>query len=164
MIQTIINTIFILTILSIITYFVLTKNNFLKKIIDNIRIKNAAKKEAKKIINEIKEQEKIMMEQIKQEARIEAMKNIKPELVNHYKSQEIKKLTGDDKKEKMEKFAMLFGAGKNNNEKQDMSEKINKMLGYRQEATFNTAIEKKISPEKKKNNIPTNDEIISYFK
>lgn len=73
---------------------------------------------------ERKEAEKKFRETIKENARAEALKQMQPELVKHMIEEERKKLTGEDKKEKLKKFADAFSMGNLGTD-----EKLNKMLG-----------------------------------
>lgn len=75
-----------------------------------------------------KKAEKAYMAQLKQSARMEAMQQMQPELVAHMKEQERKKLTGEDKKEKLAKFANAFSMSGMNTD-----DKLNRMLGTGQQ-------------------------------
>lgn len=51
---------------------------------------------------------KAKMKELQHEARLEAMEELKPALKEKLKEKELKKLTGEDKKEKLQKFADAF--------------------------------------------------------
>jgi len=53
-------------------------------------------------------EEKKEMARLRHEAKLEAMKEMKPQLVAKLKEEELKKLTGQARKEKMQKFADAF--------------------------------------------------------
>lgn len=78
-----------------------------------------------KLNNKQKREDNIIMKKLQREARIEALKELKPVIKEKIKEQELKKLTGEDKKEKLQKFADAFsmkGSGIGS------TEKINSML------------------------------------
>ena len=125
--------------------------------------------------NRVKKEEKDMMNKLRQEARMEAMQNMKPELVQHMKEQELKKLTGEDKKEKLQKFADAFSMGGSFNS----SDKINNMLGTQQTQQpqqYNTqqpGMTRRRVPRKRKSEqsqqeksqgVPSMEQINAYFK
>ncbi|MFW6007846.1 MAG: hypothetical protein ACOCP8_01165 [archaeon] len=72
----------------------------------------------------LKQKEK--MRALELQAREEALKNLYPEIVKKMQEKELKKITGEDKKEKMQKFANAFSMGGQTNNTQD---KISNMLG-----------------------------------
>lgn len=88
-------------------------DNFLSKAIENMKA-NAAQKKA----------EKAFAKEIKQQARREAMQGMKDDLVKHYKEDERKKLTGEKRKEKMEKLKKAFSM-----DNMDAGNKLQSMLG-----------------------------------
>ena len=72
------------------------------------------------------EQRRIMEVQ----ARMEALSQMKPELVKHMMEQERKKLTGEDKTQKLEKFANMFKTGSSGF---NAEQKLNNMMGVPQQ-------------------------------
>jgi len=71
-----------------------------------------------------KKEEKAVKRGIVKEARKQALEESKPALVEHYKQQEIDKMTGKSKQDKMQKFADNFSLGGLGN-----TNKIEQMLG-----------------------------------
>jgi hypothetical protein len=57
---------------------------------------------------QIKREDDARLKQLKRAAKMEAFNQLQPALVQHIKEQEIKKLTGEDKKDKLAKFANAF--------------------------------------------------------
>ena len=53
-------------------------------------------------------EEKKQMARLRHEAKLEAMKELQPQLVEKLKQEELKKMTGEARKEKMQKFADAF--------------------------------------------------------
>jgi len=91
------------------------KQSMFKNWINNIK-QNISEKKA----------EKQMRAKLKKQARMEAFKQMQPELVKHMIEQERKKITGEDKKEKLKKLANAFsmsGTGFNS------EQQLNNMLG-----------------------------------
>jgi hypothetical protein len=82
---------------------------------------------------ETKRKEKEFKNKIMTEAREQALLELRPEMVQHIKEQEIKKMTGQDKTDKLEKLAKAFSFGGMSNGGQNggnsTSDKINRMLG-----------------------------------
>jgi hypothetical protein len=71
-----------------------------------------------------KKAEKAFAKEIKQQARREAMQGMKDELVKHYKEDERKKITGEKRKEKLEKLKKAFSM-----DNMDAGNKLQSMLG-----------------------------------
>ena len=87
-----------------------------------------------------RQQEKLKQKEIRRElelnAREEALKNMYPELVKKKEQEEINKLTGQYKKDKLEKFSKMFNMGGQGQQDGSFSQnKINNMLGN---SGFNT--------------------------
>jgi len=100
------------------SYNDMTKQSIFKTWINNIK-QNMAERKA----------EKQLRTKLKKHARMEALKQMQPELVKHMIEEERKKITGEDKKEKLQKFANAFsmsGTGVNS------EQKLNNMLGGNQ--------------------------------
>lgn len=68
--------------------------------------------------------QKEQMRAIELKAREEAIQSLYPEIVKKMKEQELKKITGEDKKEKMEKFANAFSMGGNNSQQGNTQNKF----------------------------------------
>jgi len=88
-------------------------DNFISKGIENLKANIAQKKEEKRFANEIKKQ-----------ARREAMLGMKDDLIKYYKDDEKKKLTGEKRKEKLEKLKKAFSM-----DNMDTGNKLQNMLG-----------------------------------
>jgi len=71
-----------------------------------------------------KKADKAFERQMKKEAKKDAMEELKPELVKHYKQQELDKLTGKKKTDALQKFADGFSGSDIGS-----TEKLNQMLG-----------------------------------
>ena len=73
-----------------------------------------------------RKEEKELQRQIKREARKQALQELQPQMIEHYKQQELDKLTGRNKQGTLQKLADGFGdVGKNIGS----TDKINHMLG-----------------------------------
>jgi len=70
-----------------------------------------ARKERKRVERKRKNEEAEVLSEVKSEARKEALQELKPIIKEKIKEQEIKRITGDDKKEKLQKFANAFSMG-----------------------------------------------------
>lgn len=81
-----------------------------------------------------KKKEKEFRNQLLYKAKLDAMKNMYPEYVKQMKEKERKIISGEDKREKMQKFANMFnmntdyGNDKNSNNKKKFEDKINDLL------------------------------------
>ena len=121
------------------------KENVFKKWVQARNIKKEQEMKDKIIID------KMRMEAL-DEARKQAYHDIKPELIKHLKEQEMKKFTGEDKKDKMAKFANMFATSSNQgssaqgssnqssgndiSKKSYSEEKLNMMLGSSAQGSF----------------------------
>jgi hypothetical protein len=74
-----------------------------------------------------KKAEKDYRKQLEMQARAQALKELQPAMVAKLKEQELKKMTGEDKREKMQKFADAFSMGGQGGLGSDA--KINQILG-----------------------------------
>ena len=63
-----------------------------------------------------KQEERAFKKELQRIAKEQALKEAMPEMVKRYKEEEIKKMTGEYRKEKMEKFANAFKMGDTNND------------------------------------------------
>ena len=81
-----------------------------------------------------KKKEKEFRNQLLYKAKLDAMKTMYPEYVKQMKEKERKIISGEDKREKMQKFAYMFsmntdyGNDKNSNNKKKFEDKINDLL------------------------------------
>lgn len=120
-----------------LTYYVKQKAD--SELIGGLKGTETTKKEAKKeggVLSKLwgktifpdmiknKKEEKAVKRGIVKEARKQALEESKPALVEHYKQQEIDKMTGKSKQDKMQKFADNFSLGGLGN-----TNKIEQMLG-----------------------------------
>ena len=92
--------------------------NLFRTVVDNIKAKIAQNK-----------LEKAARTKMMNEARLAALQNLQPEMIEMMKQEELKKLTGEGKKNKLQKFADAMstkGTGLGS------TEKLNRMLGIQQ--------------------------------
>lgn len=95
----------------------------------NLMDKLREKREIKQKQKQKQQEENEVIEAIKSEARQEAFRELKPELVKKFKEEEIKKLTGQAKTDRISKFADAF---KLTGEKKDV---VELMTGKRGQGT-----------------------------
>lgn len=107
-----------LTILLLLIVFIVKYNN--GEILNNFKYKFEQHKLEKQEFNEIKRQ-----------ARMEAMHDLKPELIKQFKQKELDKLSGKTRQDKLEKLSKAFSLG-NSNGQFNSTDKINTMLGIGQ--------------------------------
>ncbi len=98
-------------------YKILKDKTFL---INPLKEKIAEKKAEQKAISELK-----------REARLQALTELQPKLVKKYKEEELKKMTGVARKEKLEKFANAFKMNSGENNSGGMFD-VNKLMGSSQ--------------------------------
>ncbi len=96
--------------------------------------------EKKKLEKFQKKAENEYRTKLKQNARAQALREMHPELVKHMKEEERKKLTGEDKKDKLTKFANAFSMGGQGQGGFNTSNKIADMLGTGQPPTQQTYV------------------------
>jgi len=80
------------------------QKSFIRKLADRLK----EKREQKEILRKKQQEENLIIESIKSEARQEAFRELKPELIKRFKEEEIKRITGQDKQDKLKKFADAF--------------------------------------------------------
>jgi len=119
------------------------------------------RKERKAIERKNKKEEKILMQELRAEARKEALKELKPELIKQIKQQELDKLTGKDKQRKKQQFADAFKLGGS-----DSTDKIERMLGLGGRVQNNGPSQDKLNQILGNNQSSgiSNDKILGAFK
>lgn len=89
--------------------------------------------------------EKKIRKDLETKARMQALENMQPTLIKHMEEQERKKLTGEDKAEKMAKFAKAFSMGGEQGNF-NTTNKLNNMLGIQQPQAQPQPIQQVITP------------------